>query len=642
MSLASIEVSDVNLIPRPSPDTYRATPFLRWLLKTHVCITSLQLIDNWEKSYSQVVLQELPENSRVKALTLNFYYDKTAPTHMMTILGRLRSLEILNYFIMGQNAAAHVAAISSLLRTTTSLTSLVFSASFDNSPPPKTFIDALAANSTLKSVDLRTYWMNADSPGHLGEYVRSNRLITALSVYGIDVDREEIMLDEAVVRNGTLSSLVVSGLCGGEGTVRFLTRLLDECAVMRKLCIGGPRVPCTEIPEATMMRCAEALAENETLEELTLSYSLWHPNNWIAFFSLLPRNKHLKRLEVTHNDIRYYETFPAVLEGLAQTDSLRRVTFGYYTHGFGANLMHFGVFSSIGIGGKESVQVDALQRLREFDHITRVSIEVAEASELLFSALATYIRETTVLRKLSLTVTSPQCPANTAPPSCWMLLFESMSANTSISDLCILSNGKFRYNNRLARIIGLSRYITKVSFMINRSDKDATEFVCLLSEAIRNNYNLVKFDLYGSKVGIEAKRCLFTVRETTRRNSGLVERAAAFNDATCIDRYTATAFEKVSRYPGLMRELAEKEGIAVGEVSRMIGSRLRRIEGLHDFMRLTGVVKECVTCTPPVDGCSMQLQDLNNDCWRLLRRYLSFDDVKSFTITEPDHPTLRI
>ncbi|KAH7944126.1 hypothetical protein HPB52_016342 [Rhipicephalus sanguineus] len=542
LSLVSIEVSDVNLIPRPSPDTYRATPFLRWLLKTHVCITSLQLIDNWAKSHSQVVLQELPENSRVKALTLNFYYDKTAPTHMMTILGRLRSLEILNYFIMGQNAAAHVAGISALLRTTTSLTSLVFSASFDNSPPPKTFIDALAANSTLKSVDLRTYWMNADSPGHLGEYVRSNRLITALSVYGIDVDREEIMLDEVVVRNGTLSSLVVS----------------------------------------------------------------------------------------------------AVLEGLAQTDSLRRVTFGYYTHGFGANLMHFGVFSSIGIGGKESVQVDALQRLREFDHITRVSIEVAEASELLFSALATYIRETTVLRKLSLTVTSPQCPANTAPPSCWMLLFESMSANTSISDLCILSNGKFRYNNRLARIIGLSRYITKVSFMINRSDKDATEFVCLLSETIRNNYNLVKFDLYGSKVGIEAKRCLFTVRETTRRNSGLVERAAAFNDATCIDRYTATALEKVSRHPGLMRELAEKEGIAVGEVFRMIGSRLRSIEGLHDFMRLTGVVKECVTCAPPVDGFSMQLQDLNNDCWRLLRRYLSFDDVESFTITDPDHPTLRI
>ncbi|KAL1455775.1 hypothetical protein MTO96_027751 [Rhipicephalus appendiculatus] len=540
---------------------------------------------------------------------------------------------------MGQNANAHAAAVSALLRTTTSLTSLVFSASFDGSPPPKTFIDALAANSTLKSVDLRTYWMNGDLPGHLGEYVRSNRLITALSVYGIEVDREELMLDETFARNGHLSSLVVSGLCGGERTVRFLTRILGECVAMRKLSIGVERNPCTEISEAAMTRCAQALAENETLEELTVSYSLWHPNNWVAFFALLPKNKHLKRLEVRHNDVRYYETFPPVLERLARTDTLRRVTFGYYTHGLGVNLMHFRVFSSVGIGGTESVQIDALQRLREFDHITRVSVSVHDASEVLFSALAKHIRETTVLRELSLTVTSPQSPTNTAPSSCWTLLFESLSANISISDLYILSNGKFEYNDHLARIIGHSRYITKVSFMLDRSDKDATNFVRLLSDTIRSNYNLLKFDLYGSKVGIEAKRCLFIIRETTRRNCGLVDRAAALNDTTRIDRYTATALEKVSRYPGLIRELADKEGVAVGEVTRMIGSRLRSIEGLHDFMRLTGVVREFVTCAPPVDSCSMQLQDLNNDCWRLLRRYLSFDDVKGLTVTEPDLST---
>ncbi|KAL1477258.1 hypothetical protein MTO96_035883 [Rhipicephalus appendiculatus] len=71
----------------------------------------------------------------------------------------------------------------------------------------------------------------------------------------------------------------------------------------------------------------------------------------------------------------------------------------------------------------------------------------------------------------------------------------------------------------------------------------------------------------------------------------------------------------------------------------MIRSRLRSVEGLHDFMRLTGVVKECVTCAPPVDGCRMQLQDLNDDCWRLVRRYLSFDDVKRFSIASKNHTT---
>ncbi|KAL1468824.1 hypothetical protein MTO96_041240 [Rhipicephalus appendiculatus] len=68
----------------------------------------------------------------------------------------------------------------------------------------------------------------------------------------------------------------------------------------------------------------------------------------------------------------------------------------------------------------------------------------------------------------------------------------------------------------------------------------------------------------------------------------------------------------------------------------MIRSRLSIVEGLHDFMRLTGVVKECVTCATPVEGCSMQLQDLGNDCWRLVRRYLSFNYVKCCTVAKLD------
>ncbi|KAL1465911.1 hypothetical protein MTO96_043054 [Rhipicephalus appendiculatus] len=68
----------------------------------------------------------------------------------------------------------------------------------------------------------------------------------------------------------------------------------------------------------------------------------------------------------------------------------------------------------------------------------------------------------------------------------------------------------------------------------------------------------------------------------------------------------------------------------------MIRSRLSIVEGLHVFMRLTGVVKGRVTCATPVEGCNMQLQDLGNDCWRLVRRYLSFDDVKCFTVAKLD------
>ncbi|KAH7944250.1 hypothetical protein HPB52_017640 [Rhipicephalus sanguineus] len=158
-----------------------------------------------------------------------------------------------------------------------------------------------------------------------------------------------------------------------------------------------------------------------------------------------------------------------------------------------------------------------------------------------------------------------------------------------------------------------------------------------LSGAICDNYNLLKVDLpCNAKVGAEARHCWFTLRETTRRNSGLLELAGAFNQTTAIDWYTANALEKVSRHPALVRELAQKEGIAADEVTTMLRSRLRSVEGLHDFTRLTGVVKKRVTCAPPVNDCSIQLQDLNAYCWRIVRRYLSFDDVKRFTVGTPD------
>ncbi|KAL1475830.1 hypothetical protein MTO96_036989 [Rhipicephalus appendiculatus] len=636
LSLASIHGDQT---PHPEPESHRQRPYLRWLLKTHACITTLELSDDTDRSHSKIVLQELPDNSRIKNLTLNLFGGHNAHNHLATHLPRLRSLEVLSCYF-DYDCRDAVTAVSALLRTTKLLTCLVVHWSCECRQPPRMLIDALAANSTLKWLDLVTAWETTEPPGPLGEYVMSNGLLTSLTVDGHDVDREKLLLEEALLRNDTLSTLRVLSLCGGERSARFITRILAQCSTLEKLDVGWARTPYTMISEDTLTHCAEALSQNQTLEELTLPYCLWHPSNWIAFFALLPRNKHLKKLDITSYEYTEdYPTFPPVLEAWAQTSPSAHVSFGHYIHGLGVNLMHYSVFSGITLSGEESMQIDALGRLPALDYFTSLTINVFEASEPLFSALAKYIRETTTLRKLSLFVTNPRAPDNTANLMCWTLLFESMSANTSVSDLDIFSNGYFQYNDRLTHTIANSRHISRVSFLENTGFGDATDFVSLLSETIADNYVLLKVDLHGAKVGGQAKRCLFTIRQTTQRNCGLLERAAAFNQAARLDWHTAAAFEKVARSPALIRELAEEEGIPTAEVARMLRSRLRSVEGLHDFMRLTGVVKESVKCAPPVEGCGMQLPDLNDDCWRLVRRYLSFDDVKRFTIAKPCHLT---
>ncbi|KAH7944711.1 hypothetical protein HPB51_028573 [Rhipicephalus microplus] len=377
-----------------------------------------------------------------------------------------------------------------------------------------------------------------------------------------------------------------------------------------------------------MKLCTDALAANETLQELMIPYSLWHPKNWLVFFDFLPRNTHLQPLEISHHDVTNRVRTADILEMLARVNSSPRVSFSAALSRFVQKLMHFRSFSSITLSGSERLKVRVLQRLPTLDHITFLWIDVREAGEPLFSCLANYIRSTTVLRRLILTVPNPSLTEDTAPLLCWTLLSESLSTNTSIEHFDIYSESEFQHCDHLARSIGHSSSITRLTLSLN-TPGSADEFLFHLSAALDQNYTLLKMDSFGVSVGVDASHLLFRIRETMRRNCGLLERSAAYHYTGHLDREGLKESSPSERARPPVGHLGTPSG-------KMIHSRLRNVEGLDDFMRLTGVVKEHVICAPPVEDGGMQLQDLGNDCWRLVRRYLSFDDVRCPTVTELD------
>ncbi|KAH7976467.1 hypothetical protein HPB52_014398 [Rhipicephalus sanguineus] len=81
-------------------------------------------------------------------------------------------------------------------------------------------------------------------------------------------------------------------------------------------------------------------------------------------------------------------------------------------------------------------------------------------------------------------------------------------------------------------------------------------------------------------------------------------------------RYVTGAVDRVSRYPALLDEVGRSAKLDKAELAVLVRDRLRHIRSLDGFMRVTGVVKE------------RQLDDLNEDCWSHVRRYLATDDVK--------------
>lgn len=291
--------------------------------------------------------------------------------------------------------------------------------------------------------------------------------------------------------------------------------------------------------------------------------------------------------------------------------------------------MKFRVFKAIEV--RDSLYV--LQLLPAFDHFTSLSLEAFESNLTFFSSVAKYIRETSVLRELQLYVYAIGLPTNT-----WRLLFDSISLNTSIEKLLVFINSReYAWNESLADTVRCSKNITRVVLRLQEFETSAGAFVDRLSKGIDDNHNLLDLDLGPATLDAEGTRSWLTILETTRRNSGLLARASAVSRTTAPNWYNAAALEEVSRHPALVRELAKMEGVAPDEMARLLRSQLRSVEGMDNFMRLTGVVKERVTCAPPVDGCSTQLEDLNSDCWALVRRYLSFNDVKHPAIVKLDN-----
>ncbi|KAH8036734.1 hypothetical protein HPB51_004248 [Rhipicephalus microplus] len=295
LSLVCFRTDEPKVTPFRQENLVRSNAFVRWLLRTHVCINGLKLRRKRETAHIPII-QELPENSWLKSLKLEFPRGDSVQAAFAALLPRLRSLEELHCYAF-RSTNILLAAISALLRNTTCLTSLVFRVCLVKDQLPQTFINALAANTTLKCLELWANWNSLKTRERVGAYIRSNTLVTNLHHFGEVTDGNEFLLLDALVCNSTLSTLHINGLKSGENSARFLTRILTDCTSLRKLTIDCRAVQYV-ISEATLIRCVEALAGNDTLEELHLSCSLWRPTHWIVSFGFLPKNKRLKKLDI--------------------------------------------------------------------------------------------------------------------------------------------------------------------------------------------------------------------------------------------------------------------------------------------------------------------------------------------------------
>ncbi|KAL1463966.1 hypothetical protein MTO96_043097 [Rhipicephalus appendiculatus] len=267
-----------------------------------------------------------------------------------------------------------------------------------------------------------------------------------------------------------------------------------------------------------------------------------------------------------------------------------------------------------------------LRQLPNCQHLEFLCVNIESEYMRLSSAMAEYLKSTTTLRALDLRV---KCAVPEEAPVrnlWWNVILEAISRSKSVKQLNLRMAGMSVQDSQdLADSINRSTSVRELTF-INTPKANNTAFFRRLSEGIGDNYMLSTVEFAGG-LDTSAVSHWLAVKETTWRNSGLVTRAARIKDASHFDRYVTGAVERVARYPALMDEVARTAKLDHAELAALVRDRLMEIRSMDDFMRFVGVVKERVVCHPAEDG-TMRLEDLNEDCWSHVRRYLVTDDVK--------------
>ncbi|KAH7976142.1 hypothetical protein HPB52_009329 [Rhipicephalus sanguineus] len=244
-------------------------------------------------------------------------------------------------------------------------------------------------------------------------------------------------------------------------------------------------------------------------------------------------------------------------------------------------------------------------------HFSSVSISIHRGNVAVSLAFAEFLESTTALRKLHLDAGLGAQVEADGDTRWWSLVLKALPRNNSLRELSVTL---------------CSMSAEEKAELADSPTTDASAFVRRFAKDIEQNHILLTLICDGH-IHADVAGHWHTVQETTRRNSGVVARAARLQKASLLDRYVSGALQRVMPHPALLAEVAELVKIEKAELVNLIRDRLKGAETLDGFMKMTGVVKERVICHASDDG-STQLDALNEDCWRHVFQYLFIDDVK--------------
>lgn len=611
-------------LPKPTrEERIQAAALTYWLLNKHRCVMSVDICVF--DGHDELICDAFWANSSIKAVKFDSGTIKVRQNlfTFVSFLGRVEELECT----ASRNCADDclVGALGSLLRSTTSLRSLKLSFLPVEKKMAYQLVEDLSANSTVKELSVHASIADCRS---FKEYLQSTVNLTSLTIStGLAPRRGALNpILTGLLKNPTITDVTFEDFIVEWKSAELVFKVLAQNRALRTFHATFCR--CIQFSERSSNYClwVAALDENRALKEVTLPVGILQPQQWETVLRAVSTNGHIKRVTIQMDNYFNRSALPDVCRVIRESGADGKVLLRSCVTD-SMDLLSCKASTKAWIGSHFFPAIDQVleivRSLPSFDHITSLKLEVnaSDLREELVKAIAHYISSNDTLQKLCL-----QCTGGGASNS-WKVILQALSENATIRQLELLASTIGRENAEgLADLVNASRTISALVFNV-LCPCEVGAFLRRLSEAVRDNYTLLNI-VVDTDVPKNSAASWFTVWDTARRNTGFVALATQFVAGDRRDGYCAQALELVSSHPALLKEITKLAVVTETEASEMVQKSVADISSMLAFMQKAGIVRSKLQCHPREDG-QLQLDDLNEDCLRLVRSYLKISHVLS-------------
>ncbi|XP_075724158.1 uncharacterized protein LOC142766818 [Rhipicephalus microplus] len=629
--LSFVHVPDARVPLEIRTEEKEAAKLLQRLLAHHRCVVSVDLDCELFKHHQQMICGELRRCESLEKLALRVpcYFTEKSLKFVAKLpqFDRLRELELSRVRFDRRS----VVGLSKLLASTQSLTTLNITEQDVGPEDAVAIVEGLKQNSTITKLLINASLLreaHQEANTMFADFLCKNKTLRTLGVTSLFRGASSYFrpIIEPLYQNTTLTELNLIGMNVNSPHYQLITDMLRKNRTLTSFhmvdcfCYNNGRI---SSPVAMWL---EALSKNNALEELTMDLSWIEPEECGSLIGALASHKSLRKVTVqtvrdncvahicraireTRVPNRFFLDQQQVSEDTAaklpECRELSRIRIDYSLSPRESELLH-----------------DALSQLPTCGHVKSLHLSMRETNfdSSVKSFIEEYITKTTALTELDLCFIANAWTTVERPQR---KLLQALSKNKGIRWLSIRG---IRFDetetDMLVDMLHSSRTLCYLSFFPDDDDL-ALLLVRKLSANVSRNFTLLRFDVGLFDAGRIGDK--FAIDDVVRRNNALVMRAADFVTGTN-HKHCAAAAELVRLHPGLVMKVQELKSIDEDEAVSRIKDSLKDIIELDDFMRLSGVVKNGVSCRRRHDG-QKQLTDLNFECWLHIRQYLKFDDI---------------